>query len=190
MKERPIFIKHLQTANQITTAVAHEDNKPRRLWTGIIKVVLPAIGLSLMLWSLAVADDNLYSTGRMMEVDRCASAWLIKRHVNTQAQFLFFEDGQLITKGISFDTPDSKFCRTHNLATFEVLLKHFKIQDAKLAKLAKAIHEIEINFWAGTKDSLATDLNRQAVAIIRSTKYPEKCFEKCFELFDQVMEDL
>ncbi|MCP4023352.1 MAG: chromate resistance protein, partial [Desulfobacteraceae bacterium] len=112
MKSIPNFTEHQQTVNQSTTGSAPKKNQPRRLWAGIIKVILPVICFTLMFWSLAVADDDLYSTGRMMEVDRCASAWLIKRHINPQAQFMFFEDGQLITQGISFDTPDSKFCRT------------------------------------------------------------------------------
>ena len=141
----------------------------------------------------AVADENphLYSTGRIMEVDRCASAWLIKRFADPQAEFAFFEDGQLITIGTAFDTPDARFSRTHSQSTFEVLMRHFNISDPKLKSLAAAIHEIEINYWAGAKDNpLASELEIKVKNIIRAKPEPEQCLEQCFRFFDQLMEKL
>ncbi len=146
--------------------------------------------LALLVGQDASGDKNthLYSTGRIMEVDRCASAWLIKRYVDLQAEFAFFEDGKLITRGTAFDTPDARFSRTHNLATFEVLMHHFKISDAKLKTLAAAIHEIEINYWTGKKDnSLASKLILKVNAIIRTNPEPAQCLEECFRFFDHLM---
>jgi hypothetical protein len=152
------------------------------------------IVLLLVIWcgSVATADDDahLYSTGRMMEIDRCASAWLIKRFADPQATFRFFDDGELITAGMAFDTPDARFCRTHNLSTFEILMHHFNINDSKLAALGKIIHEVEINYWAGKRTSLANDLTMQVNTVIRENPDPEQCLALCFKIFDEVIEKL
>jgi len=70
-------------------------------------------------------ESHLYSTWDTMEVDKCASAWLIKRFVDKEAEFKFFPSGELITEGIPFDTPDSEFRRYHNMSTFESILKKY-----------------------------------------------------------------
>jgi hypothetical protein len=135
--------------------------------------------------------EHIYSTGRIMEVDRCASAWLIKRYIDPKAQFAFFEDGQLVTRGTAFDTPDARFCRTHKLSTFEVLMHHFKLNDPKLKALAAAIHEIEIDYWTGRKENpLAAKLSMQVREIIRANPDPGQCLEACFSYFDNLVQQL
>ena len=149
--------------------------------------------LALFCCTGAIADENihLYGTGRIMEIDRCASAWLIKRYADPKAEFIFFQDGELIARGTAFDTPDARFNRTHNMATFEVLLHHFKIDDPKLKTLAGAIHEIEINYWAGRSGSaLAAELVVKISDIIRTNPEPGQCLEQCFRLLDSVMKQL
>jgi hypothetical protein len=140
----------------------------------------------------AVADEgrHLYSTGRIMEVDRVASAWLIKRYIDPKAEFLFFEDGRLITQGTAFDTPDARFSRTHNLATFEVLMRHFKVDDARVAAMAAAIHQLEINYCAGSGNALAADLARRTNAVIKANPDPNTCLVKCFDVLDRFIHQM
>jgi hypothetical protein len=137
---------------------------------------------------VADEDRHLYSTGKIMEVDRVASAWLIKRFVDPKAEFIFFEDGRLITRGTAFDTPDARFSRTHNLSTFEVLMRRFSIDDPKVTALAAAVHQIEINYWAGANNATAADLARQVNAVIKATPDPAGCLAKCFELLDRIID--
>lgn len=135
--------------------------------------------------------EHLYSTGRIMEVDRCASAWLIKRHIDPLARFAFFEDGLLITRGTAFDTPDARFCRTHKSSTFEVLMRHFKLEDPRLKTMAAAINEIEINFWTHRKKNvLAEKLSIEVRAIIRDHPEPDRCLKACFIYFDDLLKQL
>ena len=158
----------------------------------IKKIIL----ISVLLWrsyAVACANENshLFSTGRSMEVDRCASAWLIKRYIDTQAEFAFFDDGQLITHGTAFDTPDARFCRTHNTSTFEVLTRYFGIVDLKIEIIAAAIHEIEINYWAGKKkNQLAREIDRKVSNIIHTNPEPDRCLQECFRFFDQVIHQI
>lgn len=146
--------------------------------------------LLICVWyASAVADEDrhLYSTGKIMEVDRVASAWLIKRYVDPKAEFIFFEDGRMITLGTAFDTPDARFSRTHNLSTFEVLMQYFSIDDSKVTALAAAVHQIEINYWAGADNPPAADLARQVNAVIEANPDPAGCLAKCFDLFDRIV---
>jgi hypothetical protein len=94
------------------------------------------------------AENHLFVTGTVMEIDRCASAWLIKRHVDVHAQFDFLTDNELMqTKGISFDTPFSEFRRTHRASTFEAIQSKYSLHNERIDYLAALIHEVEINFW-------------------------------------------
>jgi hypothetical protein len=156
-----------------------------------IVLLLSLLGIILAAQLLyADQDAHLYATGRMMEVDRCASAWLIKRHVDPDAEFVFFKDGELITRGKAFDTPDAQFCRTHNLSTFEILMAHFKVDDPKVKILAKAIHEVEINYWDGRKSPLANDLMMKINDIVRNNSNPSICMELSFKIFDDIVKVL
>lgn len=133
---------------------------------------------------------HLYTTGTVMEVDRCASAWLIKRFVDEEAIFKFYPESSLITNGIAFDRPEGKLQRTHNKATFEVILNEYDIIDLRLHYIAGLIHDIEINFW-GKKDNPES---RKFEAAVRermsSSQNNDECLAICFRYFDQFLQAL
>jgi len=133
---------------------------------------------------------HIYSTGSIMEIDRCASAWLIKRFVDKDAVFQFFPDGEIVEVGIPFDTPDAELSRTHRRSTFEVIMNKYKIIDKRLDMLGKSIHDIEINFW-GKKDLSESDvLAAEVNQIINQAENNNDCFQKCFIYFDKVIENM
>lgn len=136
------------------------------------------------------AEDvsHLYSTGSILELDRCASAWLIKRFIDPLAEFKFFPDGEFIKEGIAFDTPDAELFRTHNRATFEVIMEKNGIKDKKITQLAGYIHDIEINFWGKKQNQDSTKIEIEVNQIIRSAKNNEECLQKCFLYFDRFLE--
>lgn len=96
---------------------------------------------------MARGESAIFSTGDGLELDRVASAWLIKRFVLPEVRFRFFPEGQLISQGIAFDTPDASLQRTHKQSTFEVIKTHYGINDPRLTDLTAMIHENEVNFW-------------------------------------------
>ena len=122
-----------------------------------------------------------------MEVDRCASAWLIKRFVDKDAIFKFIPEGQLIRNGIAFDTPDADLCRTHNLSTFEVILDKYRISDKRLDQLAENIYDIEINFWGDKQSRKSYKVKLAVDEIIKTSKNNEECLSKCFQYFDRFL---
>jgi hypothetical protein len=152
------------------------------------------LGYIFLFFLLAVcsqADDtkHFYSTGSRLEIDRCASAWLILRHIDPSAQFKFFPEGDLITSGIPFDTPDAELRRTHNLSTYEVILDKYDIKDSKLIKLGHIVHELEINFWSSGKSKISIEVGEAINSIIGESKSNEDCLKKCFAYFDKLIVD-
>jgi hypothetical protein len=79
-------------------------------------------------------------------VDRLASAWLIKRFIDREARFAWFERPSERPKGaIGFDFDGAEFTHVKNRVTFETLLASFGLQDdAALAAIGAAVHFLDI----------------------------------------------
>ncbi|NQT20444.1 MAG: chromate resistance protein, partial [Planctomycetes bacterium] len=92
--------------------------------------------------------SNVFTTWTTMEFDKCASAWIIIRYVDKQAQFKFFPKGSVIEEGTPFDIPGAELTRAHGLACAETVIGRYNITDTTAVKLARIAHEIEINPWA------------------------------------------
>ncbi|MGZ8944044.1 MAG: chromate resistance protein ChrB domain-containing protein [Methylococcaceae bacterium] len=140
--------------------------------------------LWLSAWSITGGAEEkiVYSTWDTLEVDKCASIWLIKRHIAPQAEIRFFKKGEPVTEGIEFDTPTALFRRYHNKSTFETLLDHYKLKEDKLIYLGRIIHDIEINIWE-KKIMKETPSVEKAVSIIISSPDKEKIIEQCYQYF-------
>lgn len=148
--------------------------------------------VALIIPLLLGADEkkHLYVTWEVMEVDKSASAWLIKRFVDQEAEFEFIPNGEMVTEGIPFDTPDSEFRRSHNLSTFETILKKHEITDADLVYIGKITHEIEINFWGERKLEESEKVEREVKEIISDSKDGHECFHRSFIYFDGLLQRL
>jgi hypothetical protein len=146
-------------------------------------------GLLSPAYFLAEDASHLYSTGSILEFDRCASAWLIKRFIDPKAEFKFFPDGEFIKEGIAFDTPDAGLFRTHSRATFEVIMEKYGIKDQKIVQLAEYIHDIEINFWGKKQNQESLKIDTEINQIIRSAKNNAECLKKCFLYFDHFLKN-
>lgn len=128
----------------------------------------------------------LYSTWDVLELDSCASAWLIKRFVDTEAQFRFFPQGEFIEEGIPFDTPDADLRRKHGVSTFGSIVAHYAISDPKVKYIENLIHQIEINYWQGKRGKETEALNNKITAIIETGKNPYSILEQSFMALDEL----
>jgi hypothetical protein len=152
--------------------------------------VLVVMGLGLMAAAPAAGKDttHLYTTGAIVEIDRCASAWLIKRYVDPEAKFKLIPDGALVTEGTAFDTPDARLSRNHHQSTFEVIKAVYKINDPRIDQLAMHVNDLEINYWGKKKSQrsqkIALELNR----IIKGAKDSQAALLGCFEYLDQLID--
>ena len=78
-------------------------------------------------------------------VDRTACAWLIRRFVDPDADFVFVADpADLPADAIPFDVPGHEFSHHHGNSTFEVMLDHYRLDDPALARLGRIVHEADV----------------------------------------------
>jgi len=138
-------------------------------------------------------ENHIYSTWDNLEVDKCASAWLIKRFIDREAVFRFYRVGKLIPAGIPFDTPEAELRRYHNMSTFESAMRKYGIKDVRLQKIGTIIHRLEVVSWEERmpeKDKLTMELEKSIRVIIESSKTPLECFEKSSPVFDELYASL
>src|SRR5262249_13311612 len=76
--------------------------------------------------------------------DRIASAWLIKRFIDPEAQFVFAPPAEFPQDAIPFDAPGVELSHQGEDCTFETLLKRASLRDRRLARLAEVVHEADL----------------------------------------------
>lgn len=93
---------------------------------------------------------RLWATRKRLWVDRVASAWLIRRFIDTQARFLWLDSpGDCPPDALGFDFDGATFTHietpTGLLVTFETLLASFGLaQDSALQRLAQIVHCLDV----------------------------------------------
>src|SRR5579859_1907992 len=78
-------------------------------------------------------------------VDRCASAWLIRRFIDSKARFAFAPEDQVPRKSVPFDMfHENGFGHRGDDCTFETLQKEFRIRDRRVQVIAEIIHDADL----------------------------------------------
>lgn len=85
-------------------------------------------------------------TRQGVQVDRIASAWLIRRFIDEAARFKFVPGtGYAAQPGeLRFDMFEGEFTHRGDRCTFEVLLAEAKLDDPALAAIGEIIHDIDL----------------------------------------------
>lgn len=87
----------------------------------------------------------MWATRAGCHVDRAACAWLIRRFVDTSAEFCFVEDPDEIPDGATpFDVPGVELSHHGDDCSFETMLAHFELDDAVLWDMARIVHEADL----------------------------------------------
>jgi hypothetical protein len=77
-------------------------------------------------------------------IDRIASAWLIKRFIDTDAEFLFALAAEFPQDAIPFDAPGVELSHQGEDCTFETLVKRASLRDRRLKRLSEIVHEADL----------------------------------------------
>ncbi len=77
-------------------------------------------------------------------VDRIGSAWLIKRFIDPEAQFIFAPPKEFPPDAIPFDAAGAEFGHQGEDCTFETLVRRLGLRDRRLAHLAEIVHEVDL----------------------------------------------
>lgn len=86
-----------------------------------------------------------WATRRQCHVDRAACAWLIRRHVDPDAEFVFVEDPDEVPPDATpFDMRGVELSHHGDACTFETMLTHFSLDDPVLWDLGRIVHEADL----------------------------------------------
>lgn len=100
----------------------------------------PALG------KLRVRDyqQKLWVTRYRPGVDRCGSAWLIRRFIDPKARFDFADEENVPPQAIAYDMYHGGFGHRGDDCTFETLVKEFRVQNRKVDIIAETIHDADV----------------------------------------------
>ena len=87
-----------------------------------------------------------WATRKRLWIDRVASAWLIKRFIDSDARFVWLDHIKDCPKrAVGFDFDGAQFTHVGSKVTFEVLLASFDLdQDSGLVRLGELIHHLDV----------------------------------------------
>ena len=89
-------------------------------------------------------QKRLWITRPRPGVDRMASAWLIRRFIDPQAQFDFAADRESVPHdGVPFDMFGVEFTHQGDGCTFETLCSVFDIAGPSLSRIAAIVHDLD-----------------------------------------------
>jgi hypothetical protein len=90
--------------------------------------------------------NRTWVTREGVYIDRIASAWLIRRFIDPEAQFKFVSGKGYRPKEteLRFDMFEAEFTHEGDKCTFEVLLERCGLKDAALRAIAEIIHDIDL----------------------------------------------
>ena len=91
-------------------------------------------------------NNRVWVTRQGVQVDRIASAWLIRRFIDAAARFKFVPGtGYAAQPGeLRFDMFEGEYTHRGDRCTFEVLLGEAKLDDPALAAIGEIIHDIDL----------------------------------------------
>lgn len=89
---------------------------------------------------------RLWATRKRPWVDRLASAWLIRRHIDPHARFLWLASPtDCPADALGFDFDGATFSHVGERVTFETLLASFGLEhDAALMRMARIVHYLDV----------------------------------------------
>ncbi|MED5618179.1 chromate resistance protein ChrB domain-containing protein [Ideonella sp. BN130291] len=87
-----------------------------------------------------------WATRRRPWVDRVASAWLIRRFIDTDARFKWLaQPSDCPRSALGFDFDGAAFTHVGDRVTFETLMASFGLEDdPALARLAAMVHQLDV----------------------------------------------
>ncbi|MFD9667166.1 chromate resistance protein ChrB domain-containing protein [Rhodococcus sp. NPDC059968] len=87
-----------------------------------------------------------WATRAGIHIDRAACAWLIRRNIDPDAQFLWVTDPAAVpTDATAFDMRGVELSHHHGDCSFETILRRYELTDPVLWVLAEIVHEADID---------------------------------------------
>ena len=87
----------------------------------------------------------LWATRQGCHVDRTGCAWLIRRFIDQEAEFVFFKDPEDAPEGAElFDVAGARLSHHGEDCSFETFLEEYSLEDPVLREIAEIIHDADL----------------------------------------------
>lgn len=87
-----------------------------------------------------------WATRTGVHIDRAACAWLIRREVDQQAEFVFVSDPDDVPGDATpFDMAGVDLTHHKGDCTFETILRRYDLDDPVLWRIAEIVHEADLD---------------------------------------------
>jgi hypothetical protein len=87
----------------------------------------------------------IWATRRHVHIDRTACAWLIRRFVDPDAEFVFVDDpDQVPAEATPFDMRGVELGHRDGGCSFETILARYQLADPALERIGQVVHEADI----------------------------------------------
>ena len=123
-----------------------------------------------------------------VRVDRVACPWLIRRFVDSDAEFLFVpksrvEETANESGAIPFDAPDFELGHKDGKCSFDIIIAKYGLTDPALLRMAEIVHAADIASEL-EKDAIAPGLKAIAIGYSLRFPYDPENLERQFEVYD------
>jgi len=86
-----------------------------------------------------------WATRKHCHVDRAACAWLIRRFVDDDPEFVFVDDAaEVPADAIGFDMSGVELSHHDGDCSFEAFLRRYELDDPVLWEIARIVHEADL----------------------------------------------
>ena len=116
-------------------------------------------------------------------VDRLASAWLIRRFIDSAARFVWLDrPSSLPRKAVGYDFDGAEFTHVGNRVTFEVLMEAFGLEkDAALVAIGASVHYLDVG---GSPAPDAKGLETVLKGVKEKARSDDAMLDEAMRIFD------
>lgn len=128
-----------------------------------------------------------WATRTGCHIDRAASAWLIRRFIDREAEFVFVSDpSEVPADATPFDMRGAKLSHHGGDCTFETILRRYDLTDPVLWEIAKTVHEADLDDERyDAPEAAGFDIALRGLSMVRGD---EEILELTAPLFDGLYE--
>jgi hypothetical protein len=129
---------------------------------------------------------RVWATRRGLHIDRIASAWLIRRFIDPDAQFRFIDSNESKKPGeLRFDMVGGDFTHEGDACTFETLVRVVRNPDPGLRHVAEIVHEIDLKDGKFARPD-APGVQQIILGIVLDCSEDDDRLRRGFALFDDL----
>lgn len=129
---------------------------------------------------------RVWSTRPGVQIDRIASAWLIRRFIDPAARFRFADPKDEARPGeIRFDVAGGDFTHEEDRCTFETLARRIEEPDPALREIAEIVHDVDLKDGKFARPD-AAGVQQIVLGIVLGTSDDEERFRRGFAMLDDL----